>query len=81
MALVAAMLLMDLLIISDEFCRCKFDAFVVIGDQAKRFFLQSGLPTQTLGRIWLVTNLCVYCTVSVIIRKMICKFVYIAVSC
>jgi len=34
--------------------------FCVSGDQAKRFFLQSGLPMQTLGRIWFVTTLCVH---------------------
>jgi len=29
--------------------------FCLTADQAKRFFLKSGLPMQTLGRIWLVT--------------------------
>jgi len=38
-----------------EVDRC--NVFIVTGDQAKCFFVQSGLPTQTLGQIWLVTSL------------------------
>jgi len=40
----------------DSWC----NVLCVTGDQAKRFFLQSGLPMQTLGRIWLVTTVSVY---------------------
>ena len=48
--LVADTLLMHLLVIVN----LRYIMCCVAGDQAKCFFLQSGLPTQTLGRIWLV---------------------------